>query len=63
VGAGETSPTRAKAEPIEQEESANDSPLKHIYQDGDKKDAHKADGGNGCGKLKNRRRSLASSNF
>jgi hypothetical protein len=31
---------------VEYGESAKDSPLEHVYQDGEKKeDAHKADGG------------------
>jgi hypothetical protein len=45
--------------PIEQEKSAKDSPLKHAYQDGEKEDAHKADGGKGHDKLKNRRPKLS----
>jgi hypothetical protein len=45
---------------IEQGESAKDPPLKHVCQDGEKKeDAHKADGGKGHNKLKNRRLKLS----
>jgi hypothetical protein len=33
--------------------------LKHIYQDEDKEDAHTADRGKGCDKLKNRRPKLS----
>jgi hypothetical protein len=47
-------------DPIEQGESAKDPPLKHVYQDGEKKeDAHKADGGKGHDKLKNIRPKLS----
>jgi hypothetical protein len=47
-------------DPIEQVESAKDPPLKHVYQDGEKKeDAHKADGGKGRDKLKSRRPKLS----
>jgi hypothetical protein len=47
-------------DPVEQEKSAKDPPLEHIYQDGKKKeDAHKADGGKGRDKLKNRRPKLS----
>jgi hypothetical protein len=39
---------------------AKDPPLKHVYQDVEKKeDAHKADGGKVCNKLKNRRPKLS----
>jgi len=44
---------------IEQKESAKDSPLKHVSQDGDKEDAHKVDGGKSHDKLKNRRPKLS----
>jgi hypothetical protein len=47
-------------DPIEQGESAKDPPLEHVCQDGEKKeDAHKADGGKGRDKLKNRRPKLS----
>jgi hypothetical protein len=46
-------------DPIEQGESAKDPPLKYVYQDEEKKDAHKADGGKGHDKLKNRRPKLS----
>jgi hypothetical protein len=43
-------------DPIEQVESAKNPILEHVYQDGEKKeDAHKADGGKGRDKLKNRK--------
>jgi hypothetical protein len=45
---------------IEQGESAKDPPLKHVCQDGEKKeDAHKANGGKGRDKLKSRRPKLS----
>jgi len=44
---------------IEQDELANDSPLKHVSQDGDKDCAHKTDGGKSHDKLKNRRPELS----
>jgi hypothetical protein len=40
-------------------ESAKDPPLKHVCQDGEKEDAHKADGGKGRDKLKSRRPKLS----
>jgi hypothetical protein len=46
-------------DPIEQGKSAKDPALKHVCQDGEKKDAHKADGGKGHDKLKNRRPKLS----
>jgi hypothetical protein len=46
-------------DPVEQGESAKDPPLKHVCQDGGKKDAHKADGDKGRNKLKNRRLKLS----
>ena len=46
-------------DPIEQKESAKDSPLKYVSQVGDKEDSHKVDGGKGRDKLKNRRPKLS----
>ena len=47
-------------DPAKQGESAKDPPLKHVYQDGKKKeDAHKADGGKGHGKQRSRRPKLS----
>ena len=49
---------------IDQGESAKDPSLKHVYQDGKKKeDAHKADGGKGRDKQKSRRLKLSFENF
>jgi hypothetical protein len=45
---------------IEQGELAKNRPLKHVYQDGKKKeDAHKADGGKGRDKQRSRRSKLS----
>jgi hypothetical protein len=45
---------------VEQEESAKDPPLKHVYQDGKKKeDAHKTDRGKGHDKQRSRRPKLS----
>jgi hypothetical protein len=47
-------------DPIEQGESTKDPPLKHVCQDGEKKeDAHKADRGKGHDKQKNKRPKLS----
>jgi hypothetical protein len=47
-------------DPIEQGKLTKDPPLKHVYQDEEKKeDAHKADGSKGKDKLKNRRLKLS----
>jgi hypothetical protein len=45
-------------DPFEQGESTKDPPLKHVYQDRKKEDAHKADGGKGHDKQKSRRPKL-----
>jgi hypothetical protein len=51
-------------DPVEQGESAKDPTLEHVYQDAEKKeDAHKADGGKGRDKLKNRRPKLSFKEF
>ena len=44
---------------VEQGESAKDPPLEHVYQDGEKKDAHKANGGKGHDKQRSRRPKLS----
>ena len=47
-------------DPTEQEESVKDPPLKHIYQDGKKKDdAHKGNRGIGRDKQRSRRPKLS----
>jgi hypothetical protein len=47
-------------DPIEHGESTKDPPMKHVCQDGEKKeDVHKVDGGKGHDKLKNRRTKLS----
>jgi hypothetical protein len=46
-------------DPVEYGELVKDPPLEHVCQDGEKEDAHKADGGKGCDKLKNRRLKLS----
>jgi hypothetical protein len=47
-------------DPVEQEKSAKNPLLEHVCQDGEKnEDAHKADGGKGHDKLKNRRPKLS----
>jgi hypothetical protein len=46
-------------DPVEQGESAKDPPLEHVYQDGKKEDAHKANGGKGHDKQKSGRLKLS----
>jgi hypothetical protein len=45
-------------DPVEQGELTKDLPSEHIYQDGEKEDAHKANGGKGRDKQNNRRSKL-----
>ena len=44
---------------IEQGESAKDPPLEHVYQDGEKEDARKANGGKGRDKQRSKRPKLS----
>jgi hypothetical protein len=44
---------------VEHGELAKDPPFEHIYQDGEKEDAHKVNGGKGCDKQNNRRPKLS----
>jgi hypothetical protein len=46
-------------DPVEQGESAKDPPMKHVYQDGEKEDAHNVDGGKCHGKERTRRSELS----
>ena len=44
---------------VEQGESVKDPPLEHVYQDGEKEDARKANRGKGCDKQRSRRPKLS----